>query len=76
MRKSEVKETINKNSRSYWQNLILEWVHDETDRQILTRFLLDGWTLEEICREVNLEYQNLYRRYKKAINQLLKHIEV
>lgn len=76
MRKSEVKETINKNSRSYWQNLILEWVHDETDRQILTRFLLDGWTLEEIGKEVNMEYQNLYRRYKKAINQLLKHIEV
>lgn len=76
MRKSEVKETINKNSRSYWQNLILEWVHDETDRQILTKFLLDGWTLEEIGKEVNMEYQNLYRRYKKAINQLLKHIEV
>ena len=76
MRKSEVREVIDKNSRSYWQNLILEWVHDETDRQILSRFLLDGWTLDEIGKEVNMEYQNLYRRYKKAVNQLLKHINL
>lgn len=76
MRKSEVKETINKNSRTYWQNLILEWVHDETDRQILTRFLLDGWTLEMIAGEMNADYKGLYVRYRKALRQLLKHIDI
>ena len=76
MRKSEVREVIDKNSRTYWQNLINEWVHDETDRFILSRFLLDGCTLDKISTEVNMEYINLYRRYKKAINQLLKHTDI
>lgn len=76
MRKREVREIVDKNSRTYWQNLINEWVHDETDRFILSRFLLDGCTLDKISAELHMEYKNLYARYKKAINQLLQHTDI
>ena len=76
MKKSEVKETIDKNSRSYWEHQINEWIHDEIDRKILTLFLLDGRLLKDIADVVGMEYKNMYRRYKKAIRQLLKHSDI
>lgn len=76
MRKKEVKEVIDKNSRTYWQNLINEWVHNKTDRTILTRFLLDGVTLEIIAEELDMDYKGLYVRYRKAVRQLIKHTEI
>jgi len=76
MKKSEVKENIEKNSRSYWENQINEWIFNKTDREILTRCLLDDETLDYIAKDKNMDYTNLFRRYKKAVRQLLKHSDI
>ena len=59
--------------RSDWIDLINEWVHDEVNRKILVRHLLDGKTLSEISLEIGYEQRQTARRYKKALNQLAKH---
>lgn len=60
--------------RSEWITLINEWVHDEINRKILIRHLLDNKTLGEVSAEIGYELRQTSARYKKAINQLVKHI--
>lgn len=64
---------IDNRCRSEWINLINEWIHNEIDRQILIRHLLDGKSLSEVSYEVGYEQRQIARRYKKAITQLSKH---
>lgn len=64
---------IDTRSRSDWIFLINEWVHDEINRKILIRHLLDGKTLAEVSVEIGYEQRQTARRYAKAINQLAKH---
>ncbi len=60
-------------NRDEWTELINQWVHDEINRKILIRRLLDGISLDEISVELNFERRQLSRRYKKALLQLSKH---
>lgn len=64
---------INERNRTEWTTLINEWVHDEINRKILIRHLLDGKSLSEVSIEIGYEQRQTARRYKKAINQLAKH---
>lgn len=64
---------IDERNRTEWITLINEWVHDEINRKILIRHLLDGKTLSEISLEIGYEPRQTARRYKKALNQLAKH---
>jgi len=64
---------VDERSRSEWVALINEWVHDEINRKILIRHLLDGKTLSEVSVEIGYELRQTARRYSKAINQLAKH---
>lgn len=64
---------IDNRSRSEWITLINEWVHNEINRKILIRHLLDGITLEKIAEELDYDPRTIANRYKKAINQLSKH---
>ena len=67
-------EIVDNKSRSEWEFLIRELVHDEINRKILIRHLLDGLTLSQIAEEIGFELRQTNRRYNKARTQLFKHI--
>ena len=68
-------EIVNSKSRSEWEFLIREWVHNEKDRQMLVRYLLDGGiTLEALAEEVELSTVQCQKRVDLAKKQLFKHI--
>lgn len=68
------RDLINSKNRTEWQHLIYEWVHDEIDRKILARCLLDGITVEKVAEEINLSTVQCQRRFNRAETQLFKHI--
>lgn len=52
---------FSKFSRSQLSNVIDEWVHDERDRKILKRRLLDGVCFERLAEEFDLSYSQIKR---------------
>ena len=64
---------LDEKTRDEWIELINQWVHDEINRKILIRRLLDGINLDQISAEIGYEKRQTSRRYKKAILQLAKH---
>jgi hypothetical protein len=66
--------TINTKSRSEWEMLIKEWVHNEVDRKMIERYLLDGITLERLAEEFDLSTVQCQNRVAVAKRQLFKHI--
>lgn len=72
--KKEDSDTINARSRSEWVALINEWVHNEIDRKMLVRYLLDGIHLEPLAEEFDLSTVQCQKRVDLAKKQLFKHI--
>lgn len=66
--------TINTKSRSEWEMLIKEWVHNEIDRRMLVRYLLDGIHLEALAEEFDLSTVQCQKRVYLAKTQLFNHI--
>lgn len=66
------KALINTKSRTEWEGLINEWVHNEVDRQMLKRRLLDGVLIGTVAEEFNLSNVQCQKRLKKAEAQLYK----
>lgn len=67
-------DIINAKSRSEWVSLITEWVHNEVDRRMLVRNLLDGVRLEPLAEEFDLSTVQCQKRVDAAKKQLFKHI--
>jgi hypothetical protein len=68
-------EIVNSKSRSEWEFLIREWIHNERDRLMLVRYLLDGGiTLEALAEEFELSTVQCQKRVDLAKKQLFKHI--
>ena len=67
-------DIVNERSRSEWIALINEWVHDERDRHILIRCLLDGVSTTQAGDEIGLLKRQTERRLSRAERQLSKHI--
>ena len=65
---------IDSKSRSEWEKLIDEWVHNEVDRRMLKRRLLDGVCFEPLAEEFELSVNHCQSRIKKAKAQLFKNI--
>ena len=65
---------IDSKSRSEWEKLIDEWVHNEVDRRMLKRRLLDGVCFEPLAEEFELSVNHCQTRIKKAKAQLFKNI--
>lgn len=65
---------INSKSRTEWEQLIHEWVHNEVDRKMLVRRLLDGARIEPLAEEFELSTVQCQKRLKKAEAQLFKNI--
>jgi AraC-like DNA-binding protein len=60
--------------RSFWENLIEEWIFSEEHRAMLKRNLLDGWTYERIAEEFGMSSRQIARIIPKLQEQLFKHI--
>lgn len=64
---------IDKIPREELKWLILQWVHDETGRRILVKWLLDGLTYERISEDLGISRSTVYKKAKKCSEQLFKH---
>lgn len=61
--------------RSEWEQLIDEWIFDETHRAMLKRSLLDGRTYEQIAEEFNCSRDKVARLIPNLQNRLFKKIK-
>lgn len=62
-------------SRSEWENLIDEWIFDETHRKMLKRNLLDGRTYEQIAEQFGMSSRQVARLIPKLQDKLFKRIK-
>lgn len=68
------RELVNSKSRDEWISLIDAWVHDERDRAMLRRKLLDNITLESLAEEFNMSTVGTKKRVSRAREQLFSHL--
>jgi len=54
--------------------LIMEYIHDKTDRKMLYLRLVDGDTIGEIAGKVGLDDKTVWRRLKKGERELFSHL--
>ena len=67
-------DVVNSKSRSEWESIIREWVHNEVDRKMLSRYLFDGIHLEMLAEEFDLSTVQCQKRVDLARKQLFQHI--
>ena len=56
------------------KSLIMEYIHDKTDRKILYLRLVDGDTIGEIAGKVGLADKTVWRRIHKGERELFSHL--
>ena len=54
--------------------LIMDVIHDKTDRKMLFLRLVDGDTISEISEKVGLDSKTVWRRMKKGERELFSHL--
>ena len=54
--------------------LIMEHIHDKTDRKMLYLRLVDGDTIAEIASKTNLDSKTVWRRLRKGERELFRHL--
>ena len=54
--------------------LIMEYIHDKTDRKMLYLRLVDGDTIGEIAEAVGLDDKTVWRRLHKGERELFSHL--
>lgn len=68
------RDVVDSKSRKEWEELIDNWIHNETDRKMLKRRLLDGVRFEPLAEEFDLSVTHCQTRIKKSKVQLFKNI--
>lgn len=66
--------TLDDLSRSDIVFLIDEWIHNERDRKILKRRLLDGITYERLAEEFDLSVRQIKTIVYKSENRIFAHM--
>jgi len=61
-------------SNTQIKNLIMEYIHDKTDRRMLYLKLVDGDTIGEIASKVGLDDKTVWRRLHKGERELFSHL--
>ena len=61
-------------SNSQIRNVISEWIHNERDRHILERRLIDGVTFERLAEEFDMSDRQIKRLVYKLQETLFKHL--
>lgn len=54
--------------------LIMDYIHDKTDRKMLFLRLVDGDTIGEISGKVGLDEKTVWRRLHKGERELFSHL--
>jgi len=54
--------------------LIMEYIHDKTDRKMLYMRLVDGDTIAVIADSVGLDDKTVWRRLRKGEKEIFSHI--
>jgi len=54
--------------------LIMDVIHDKTDRKMLFLRLVDGDTISEIAEAVKLDDKTVWRRLQKGEKELFRHL--
>lgn len=67
-------ELINEYSRDFWEDKIMQWIHNERDRDLLRRRLLDGVCFEALAEEFDMSTVQTKNRVYKAQKQLFNHV--
>lgn len=57
------------------KDLIMEYIHDKTDRKMLYLRLVDGDTIGEIASKVGLDDKTVWRRLHKGEKIIFMHIQ-
>jgi predicted DNA-binding protein YlxM (UPF0122 family) len=66
---------INDTPRDEWEQLIIQWVHDELGRKILVKWLLDGLSYERIAEDLDISRSTVFKKATKWSEQLFKHCQ-
>lgn len=61
-------------SNSQIREVIAEWIHNERDRRILERRLIDGITFDRLAEEFDMSVRQTKSIVYKAQEQLFKHL--
>ena len=61
-------------TNSQIRDLIMEYIHNATDRKMVYRRLVDGLTFERISEEFLLDVKTVRKRIHKCENEIFKHI--
>ena len=61
-------------SNSRIREIIGEWIHDERDRRILERRLIDGVTFERLAEEFDMSDRQVRRIVYKLQECLFRHL--
>ena len=56
------------------KELIMDVIHDKTDRRMLYLRLVDGDTIGEIASKVELDEKTVWRRLHKGERELFSHL--
>lgn len=72
MAKVEELESV---SNSEISSLIDEWIHNERDRKILKRRLLDGVIYDKLAEEFDLSVRHVKKIVYKGEDRIFKHIK-
>ena len=56
------------------KDLIMEYIHDKTDRKMLYLRLVDGDTIGEIASKVKLDDKTVWRSIHKGERELFSHL--
>lgn len=61
-------------SNTQIKELIMEYIHDKTDRKMLYMRLVDGDTIGEIATKVGMDEKTVWRRLHKGERELFSHL--
>ena len=54
--------------------LIMDYIHDKTDRKMLCLRLVDGDTIAEIASKTGLDDKTVWRRLHRGERELFRHL--
>jgi hypothetical protein len=74
LRRRDMRKEFDNLSTTEIEHLIREWVHDQRDREIISRRLLDGIGLEKLGEEFDLSVTQIKTIVYRSQDKILTHI--